>query len=122
MENQSSATLIRALQARFQDASNVVCGLQYLLATTSCSQAAIGKFAEASGEVSMHRARSIHSKIKLSKTSCLNLLLSIQFLLSSFYLPLPAMADELPANRKKADTDDPFVLAVTSTPPLRGDT
>ncbi|MDZ4834547.1 MAG: hypothetical protein SGJ27_12280 [Candidatus Melainabacteria bacterium] len=46
----------------------------------------------------MHRSRLFNSKIKLSKTSCLNLLLSMQFLLSSFYLPLPAMADELPAN------------------------
>lgn len=45
----------------------------------------------------MHRSRSFQSAPKLSKKSCLNLLLSVQFLLSSFCLPLPSMAADLPA-------------------------
>ncbi len=86
------------MQARFQDASNVLGGLQYLPRHDHIvvKWRDVQSSYEASGETSMQRSRSFHSIPKLSKQACLNLLLSTQFLLSSFYMPLPAMADDSP--------------------------
>ncbi len=55
----------------------------------------------------MQRARSFQSTPKLSKTGWLSLVLSTQFLLSSFYLPLPAMADDLSLNPAATDSGEP---------------